>query len=146
MKRETVFKLIIALLILVNGVTLFFTFGRKKHLDMRTELVSILKLEGEEKEAVLALQKEHFEIKDQLMKANYYKYDSLFSLLKTNVMDTLKSNRLLQEIAQNHSKIEKMTFQHFTDVAKHCNKEQKALLYEAVFRVFDKNIPPHKHD
>jgi hypothetical protein len=39
-----------------------------------------------------------------------------------------------------------MTYQHFMDVAKQCNNEQKERLIETVFRAFDKNMPPPKHD
>ena len=146
MKKETVYKLIIVLLVLINGVTLFFTLNRKKHHDMRTELVNILQLEGEPKNKVLDLQKSHFKIKDQLILKNRVKYDSLFGLLKNELVDTLISNRLLDELSQNHANIEKMTYQHFMDVAKQCNNEQKERLIETVFRAFDKNMPPPKHD
>ncbi len=146
MKKETVYILIIVLLVLINGVTLFFTLNRKKHQDMRTELVNILQLEGEPKNKVLDLQKSHFKIKDQLILKNRVKYDSLFGLLKNELVDTLISNRLLDELSQNHANIEKMTYQHFMDVAKQCNNEQKERLIETVIRAFDKNMPPPKHD
>jgi uncharacterized protein YqfB (UPF0267 family) len=146
MKKETVYKLIIVLLVLINGVTLFFALNRKKHQDMRTELVNILQLEGEPKAKVLDLQKSHFKIKDQLILKNRVKYDSLFGLLKNESIDTIISNRLLDELSQNHANIEKMTYQHFMDVAKQCNNEQKERLIETVFRAFDKNMPPPKHD
>jgi uncharacterized protein YqfB (UPF0267 family) len=113
---------------------------------MRTELVNILQLEGEPKNKVLDLQKSHFKIKDQLILKNRVKYDSLFGLLKNESIDTIISNRLLDELSQNHANIEKMTYQHFMDVAKQCNNEQKERLIETVFRAFDKNMPPPKHD
>ena len=146
MKKETVYKLVIALLILINGITLFFLLNRKRHHDMRSELVNILQMEGEQKEKVLDLQKSHFKIKDHLIIINRAKYDSLFVLLKNESVDTKVSTRLLDELSQNHAKIEKMTFEHFVEVAKQCNNEQKERLIETVFRAFDKNMPPPVND
>jgi hypothetical protein len=142
MKKEIVYKLIIALLIVINGITLFFTLSRKRHQDMRSELVNILQLEDEQKEKVLELQKRHFKIKDELILKNRSKYDSLFGLLKNETVDIRLSNRLLDELSLNHANIERITFQHFIDVAKQCNNEQKERLVETVFRAFDKNMPP----
>ncbi len=142
MKKESVYKLIIVLLILVNGVTLFFSLSRKRHHDMRSELVNILQLDGEQKDKVLDLQKSHFKIKDELMLKNRVKYDSLFGLLRNESVDTKVSNRLLDELSINHANIERITYQHFIDVAKQCNHEQKARLVETVFRAFDKNMSP----
>ncbi len=146
MKKDTIYKLLIVFLVLINGVTLYITFTKRGHRDMRFELVDQLQMEGHQKEAVLDLQRKHFEIKDQLMDQNRRLKDSLFNILKMTTVDTAISNAILKQLAERHEYIEKMTFEHFVDVAKICNTEQKQKLVDAITHTFHKNLPPPKHD
>lgn len=146
MKKDTIYKLLIVFLVLINGVTLYITFTKRGHRDMRFELVDQLQMNGQQKEAVLDLQRKHFKIKDQLMDQNRRLNDSLFNLLKKASVDTVISNSILNQLSERHEYIEKMTFQHFVDVAKICNTEQKQKLVDAIKHTFHKNLPPPKHD
>lgn len=146
MKKDTIYKLLIVFLVLINGVTLYITFTKRGHRDMRFELVDQLQMEGHQKEAVLDLQRKHFEIKDQLMDQNRRLKDSLFNILKMTTVDTAISNAILKQLAERHEYIEKMTFEHFVNVAKICNTEQKQKLVDAITHTFHKNLPPPKHD
>jgi hypothetical protein len=146
MKKDTIYKLLIVFLVLINGVTLYITFTKRGHRDMRFELVDQLQMNGQQKEAVLDLQRKHFKIKDQLMDQNRRLNDSLFNLLKKASVDTVISNSILNQLSERHEYIEKMTFQHFVDVAKICNTAQKQKLVDAITHTFHKNLPPPKHD
>lgn len=146
MKKDTIYKLLIVFLVLINGVTLYITFTKRGHRDMRFELVDQLQMNGQQKEAVLDLQRKHFKIKDQLMDQNRRLNDSLFNMLKMTSVDTVISNSILNQLSERHKYIEKMTFQHFVDVAKICNTEQKQKLVDAIKHTFHKNLPPPKHD
>jgi len=146
MKKDKIYKILVVFLILINGVTLYFTFSKRNHRDLRFELVDKLQLDDKQKEKVLDLQKKHFQIKDQLMDKNHRLTDSLFNMLKNESVDTVMSNNILKALSENHEFIEKMTFQHFADVAKICNTEQKQKLIDAITHAFKKNLPPPKHD
>lgn len=146
MKKDFIYKLLIVFLLLINGVTLYFIFSKRDHRDMRFELVDKLQLKGKQKEKVLDLQKKHFQIKDQLIDKNHRLTDSLFNMLKNESVDTAMSNNILKALSENHEFIEKMTFQHFIDISKICNTEQKQELIDAITHAFKKNLPPPKHD
>jgi hypothetical protein len=146
MKKETIYKTLIVFLVLVNGVTLYLTFSKRGHRDLRYELVEQLKMEGQQKKDVLELQKNHFKIKDQLMDKKRHVSDSLFMLLKMEIVDTVISNSLLNELAEHQKYIEKMTFQHFIDVAKVCDTHQKQKLVDALKHAFHKNLSIPNHD
>ena len=146
MKKESIYKLLIVILVIVNGVTLYMTFDKRNHHNMRFELVDKLELQDKQKEAVLDLQKKHFRTKDQLMDKHRILNDSLFNMLKTDTVDSVLSNNLLEKLSKNHEIIEKITFQHFVDVSQYCNAEQKQKLVEIVNHAFQKNTPTPKHD
>lgn len=55
-----------------------------------------------------------------------------FELLKSDVIDQQQADKLSDEIAMNQKAIEKVTFDHFTEVRKLCNADQKKRFDEII--------------
>lgn len=142
MKRTKLYKLIIAVLVVINaGMLIFFLSGRPPHRPPHPgQLSEKLGLEGEKKTLVMKLEKEHHTDKRSLMKKDRELHEALFSKIGTDE----DVSALQAEIEVNHAEIEKMTYDFFNNVSKHCTSEQKAELKKTVHRAFHQIRGPKK--
>lgn len=132
MKGTRFYKIVIAILIVINVATLsFMWFRRPPHPPKpgeRAQLSIKLGLEGDSKARVNALEKEHHEAKRNLMGKDRELHSQMFD----NIFNEQAPDKLQLELDQNKSEIEKMTFEFFKAVAKECNEEQKVELRELI--------------
>lgn len=128
MKSTRFYKIIIALLAALNIATLtFIWFGKPPHPHHPGErplLSEILKMEGENKSSVDALELEHHKEKRQLMKKDGELHREMFALIGTGS----NSSAIQKKLDANKSKIERMTFQFFEEIASNCSDAQKVEL------------------
>lgn len=147
MKSSRFYKIIIVLLVALNVATLgFMWFGRPplSHPPGKGPLLSeILQLEGEEKSTVNALEKRHHKEKHQLMEKDAELHQKMFELIGTDS----DPSEIQKKLDANKSKIERMTFQFFNEIANNCSdaqeEELKKFIHHAMSRVRH-NPPPRK--
>lgn len=145
MKGERFYKIVIALLVVINISSLaFMWFGRPPHPPPppgQRHLSETLGLSGDAAAKVNALEEAHHEAKHKLVDRDMELHKKMYELIGSDE----DSKTVLNQIHSNKEKIEEMTFDFFNKVAEHCNNEQKDKLREFVHTAFDQLRPPPPH-
>ena len=134
MVRTKLYKLIIAILVIINvGMLIFFFAGRPNHRPPKAGDISVeLGIEGEKSTRVTALEKDHHKRKQALMKIDRELHEELFSKIGTDEDVSL----IQAEIEGNYAEMEKMTYMFFNEVSKQCTPEQVEQLKETIHFAF----------
>ncbi len=134
MARTKLYKIIIAVLILINiGTLAFFLMGRPPHHPPQAgDLARILEIEGPNKQMIFKLEKDHHVKKRALLEMDRKLHEELFSKIGTSY----NVNPIHEKIEVNYTKIEKMTYAFFHDVSAFCNAEQKIKLKNVIRQAF----------
>lgn len=139
MKKTKFYKIVIAVLLLVNIITLVaLWFGKPGHprpMPHERDMAFLSKelgMTGSNKEKLDAMEATHHKEKRVLLEKNRLLREHLFGLLKTNASDTLAINNFVDSILSNQKEIELMTYYHFKQVKELCNPEQKQKLEETI--------------
>jgi hypothetical protein len=128
MKGTRFYKAIIAVLILINVASLtFMWFGKPPHPPMPHErplLSNVIGLKGDAKTRVDALESKHHEEKQRLIAIDRDLHHQLFDSIGND-----SAPRAVQDkLDANKSKMDRMTFDFFNEVAKQCNESEKKKL------------------
>ncbi len=145
MKGTRFYKIVIALLILINVATLLFIWLRKPPHPPRPgdepQLANEIGLTGDDKKVVDQLEIEHHTEKRKMMKRDTELHTEMFNLVGSE--DNADSIQTL--LNENKAAIEKMTFDFFDEVANYCNDEQlealKQMIQERLVKMH--RPPPH---
>lgn len=143
MKGERFYKIVIAILVILNLSTLaFFWFNRPPVPPHPEEhpLSEMLGLMGINKQKVDELEKEHHILKKKLVKKDMELHEQMYILIG----EEADYYSILNDINSNKSDIEKMTFEFFDEVASYCNDDQKMELRRFVHTAFEQLRPPRK--
>ena len=134
MARTKLYKIIIAVLILLNIGTLafFLTGGPPHHPPQAGDLARILEIEGPNKATIFKLEKDHHAKKRMLIDKDRRLHEELFSKIGTGA----DVNPIHDKIEANYTEIEKMTYAFFHDVSAFCNPEQKIELKNVIRHAF----------
>jgi hypothetical protein len=133
MKRSRLYKIIIAVLVIINvGMLVFMWMGPPPPHGKPEPLQEILGLKGENKSKLEGMETVHHKEKRRLMAKDRKLHETLFSKLGTDE----DVSELQAEIEANHAEIEKMTFEYFNEVAKLCNAEQLTELKKLIRHAF----------
>jgi hypothetical protein len=142
MKGTRFYKIIIALLVVVNlSMLIFMWLGRPPHPPRpgdAPQLANEIGLTDENKSKVDELEKQHHIDKHSLMREDTRLHKEMFSLVGTN-KDVDSVQKLLNT---NKEEIERMTFDFFNNVADYCNNEQKKILREHIENRLMRMGPP----
>jgi len=134
MKRTKLYKLIIAILLIINiGMLVFFFLRRPPHGGPESIiLASELGIEGAKAILITQLETAHHKEKKKLIDKDFELHETLFSKLGTeeDVSD------IQAEIQVNQAEMERVTYEFFNEVSKHCSVEQKKQLKNMVYRAF----------
>lgn len=134
MKGIRFYKLVIAVLIIVNIVTLsFMWFRRPPHPPRPGEQPKLsieIGLTGDAKQKVDLLEKTHHTEKRKLIQTDRELHQQIFDAVGTSHPPI----ELQEKLDANKSKMERMTFEFFNDVAKQCDSTQKIQLNEFISR------------
>jgi hypothetical protein len=132
MKGTRFYKIIIALLVVINlGTILFMWLGNPAHPPRPGEgpkLSEMIGLTGDAKLKVDELEKEHHKDKQLLMKLDSELHKEMFALVGSDENPIEVQTRL----NANKEEVERMTYDFFNDVAAQCNQEQKKTLHEFI--------------
>lgn len=139
MKKDSFFKVVILLLLLLNaGILIYLWLPHDNRLPgkgpERPERIIIdrLKLDEQQRDQFRQLRDEHHAKMVQIQYETAHLHDSLFHLLQQSPIDTATKSRLLQEIAKNQMQKEEITFQHFEKLRDILRPEQQKLFYDFV--------------
>lgn len=137
MKTIRFYKLFIAVLILLNLITLFILWSStKKHGPPgRNDLVELLDLQGTQKTKILDLQDDHFKKKDALIQKSRNLHEELFLSFSDASKDSTEIAQLIDRIVENQRETERMTFDYFKEVHALCDPHQKEKLEELIHDV-----------
>lgn len=135
MARTKLYKIIITVLILINIGTLafFMTGGPPHHRPQAGDLAEILGIEGEKKDAIFKLEKEHHAKKRMLIDKDRKLHQELFSKIGTGY----DVNPIHEKIEANFTEMEKMTFTFFHTISAFCTAEQKTELKNVIEHAFN---------
>jgi hypothetical protein len=135
MARTKLYKIIIAILILINiGTLAFFLMGRPSHQPPQAgDLARILEIDGPNKQTIFKLEKDHHVKKRALLEKDRKLHEELFSKIGTGY----DVNPIHAKIESNFTEIEKMTYAFFHDVSAFCTDEQKMELKNVIDHAFN---------
>lgn len=148
MKSTRFYKLIIAVLIIINvGTLAFVAFGKPSHPTKPGEgplLSETIGLTDDSKTKVDALEKVHHQDKHILMKKDRDLHEQLFSYVGSEE----SPEEIYKQLNANKSEIERMTFEFFDDVSAYCSEKElielKKFINEAMVNMGHRPPPPHQ--
>ena len=142
MKSTRFYKLIIALLVVINiGTLLFMWFGKPPHPPRpgdEPRLANDIGLTGEDKTTVDKLEIQHHIDKSALMRRDSELHKEMFDLVGSGE----EPDSIQALLHTNKEEIERMTFDFFDEVAKHCDAKQLKILKEFIQRRVRHMGPP----
>ncbi len=147
MKSTRFYKIIIAVLVIINVTTLVFlwlTFNRPMGPPPhpgRLDLVDKIGVEDENRTKILELQDSHFKQKDSLVERGRNLHERLYRFFNNSEKDSSDISQLIDQIAENQRETEQMTFDHFKAISELCTPEQRKLLDEIIHNVFSRPGP-----
>jgi hypothetical protein len=142
--NKKVLQIVIVLLVVMNGVSLYFLFRPHPHHFRRPpSILDVLDIEGESVSKIKAIEEDHFTQKGMLMdeiKSNKRKvYKLIGTKFKTQTLDSL-----LSLINSKNYKAEKMTFDYFLNLRTVVPKEKQKELDKFVIEVIANQPGPPK--
>ncbi|MBU3659439.1 MAG: hypothetical protein FGM14_06205 [Flavobacteriales bacterium] len=146
MNKKTL-QIVIVLLVLMNGVSLYFLFRPHKHphhFRRPPSIVDVLAIKGESVQQIKAIEEVHFTQKGKLINEIRTNKRKVYQLIGTKFKaQTLDS--LLSVINSNNYKMEKMTFDYFEQLRTIVPKEKQKELDKFVIDVIANHPGPPKH-
>jgi len=150
MKNGKVYKLIIAVLVVLNLCTLAFMWfnrpgreGLGRHEgEVASFLVKELGLSAEQQKEYQQLRQEHREILNKLIEQDKVLHQHFFEMLLMEVPDTAKVQLLAKVIAMNRNQMELVTYDHFSRISKILTPDQQKkfkLIFKDVLKMV---LPP----
>ena len=142
--NKKVLQIVIVLLVIMNGVSLYFLFRPHPHHFRRPpSIVDVLDIEGESVSKIKAMEEVHFTQKGILMDEIRANKRKVYKLLRTKFKaQTLDS--LLSIINSKNYKAEKMTFDYFMNLRTIVPKEKQKELNKFVIDVIANHPGPQK--
>lgn len=136
MNQLRIYKVLVFFLIVLNLGTLsyFWWTAREPHHRHRNPISKMLKLDENSAKKINKLEREHFSIKDELLRKNSSLHLELFKAFKAE--NEVRKLELIDSIAANHKQIELMTFAYFKEVNEVCSPEQQKKLERLIQDVF----------
>ena len=142
--NKKILQIVIVLLVIMNGVSLYFLFRPHPHHFRRPpSIVDVLDIEGESVSKIKAIEEDHFTQKGMLMdeiranKRNVYKL--IGTKFKAQTLDSL-----LSLINSKNYMAEKMTFDYFLNLRTIVPKEKQKELDKFVIDVIANHPGPPK--
>jgi uncharacterized membrane-anchored protein YhcB (DUF1043 family) len=148
MKALKVYKILVVLLVVLNGVTLFFLLMRPEHQPMppdRKDMAKELGLTGTDAEKVTRIQMTHHQEMRGLMDKNRKLHQQMYVHFVTNSNDSIKTKQLIERIVQNHEKVELLVFNYFNEVGSHCDATQRVKLNKRYEQLVNQMAHPPRH-
>jgi len=141
MKKTTLYKLMIVLLLLMNSVLLVFVFKQNGPMHPPHKRKSILSIvtnfTPKTKQKIAVLEQMHFKQKDALMNESSRLHRELFQQLNQPT-STFNADSIIALIAKNHRKNEQLTFDYFIKIGTFCSAEQKNKLQHLIHGAFNR--------
>lgn len=147
MKGTRLYKIVIALLVVMNlAMLLFMWFGKPPHPPRPGETPELsikIGLTGEAKAKVDALEKQHHADKHILLEKDAELHKKMFALVGSGE----PSDSIQAILSANKAEIERMTFEFFDQVATYCNDLQKkklqSFIQQRLVHIGPPPPPPH---
>jgi hypothetical protein len=142
--NKKILQIVIVLLVIMNGVSLYFLFRPHPHHFRRPpSIVDVLDIEGESVSKIKAIEEDHFTQKGMLMDEIRANKRKVYKLIGTKFKaQTLES--LLSLINSKNYMAEKMTFDYFLNLRTIVPKEKQKDLDKFVIDVIANQPGPPK--
>ncbi len=148
MKKITLYKLMIVLLLLMNSIMMVFIFKNNGPMHpprQRKSIVSIVTdFDAKTRTKIVALEQVHFKTKDQLMKESSKLHAQLFTQLSAPKNIKI-SDSIIQLINENQRENVKMTFEYFQKIIRLCNQQQQNKIQRLIHGAFERMEGKHPH-
>lgn len=126
---------VILLLLLNAGTLIYLLMSKRTETDQRPPrgegaskfIIEQLKLDDKQQLQFAELRHQHQEIIRRIQDQDRSLHDEYFNLLKTDTPDKAKADSISLLIAKQRSAIEAATFEHFLQLRRLCNDDQKKL-------------------
>ncbi|MFT3843638.1 MAG: hypothetical protein QM725_01190 [Lacibacter sp.] len=142
----------VVLLVILNGVTLYFLFSKPQRKTSRnggrpfTEFISKqLNFDSAQAAQLQVLRDAHKANLEALKKEDKILHDSLFVFVKRGDMDSVKIDSFLNLITINKKKFELAFMQNFAQIRKLCRPEQIELFNKMVDQMMKKRMPENQN-
>ena len=154
MNKLRFLSITVVLLLLLNVGTLVYLFMSQKTKDEQVGppgraaadfIIQQLKLNDQQQQQFAALRRQHQDITRQVQNEDRRLHDEYFGLLKTDNPDKIKADSISLLIAKQRSLVEAATFDHFQQLRKLCNDDQKKLFDSVIDEVLRMMAPKGPH-
>ncbi|MFL5763959.1 MAG: Spy/CpxP family protein refolding chaperone [Bacteroidia bacterium] len=135
MDKTKLLRFLVVGLVLLNTACIIFLFAGRRHGPPfpppmqgggpKQIIVDRLHFDAAQQEEFGRLVEVHHHTMDSLVDASKHLHDQLYSLLKSEGMET-QADSLMKAIGTNEMQLEQLNFNHFKDIRKLCKPEQKA--------------------
>lgn len=139
MKSLTFYKRLSIALFFCNVAVLLFFWYNKPHHPRPETITTRLNFTGQQKEIIDQLEKEHHTLKRSLMQTDIQLHKQLFRSLNDNQPNTV----ILQQIQENKTTIDSVTYVFFQTISTHCSTTQKEELSKFIDHQLHQ-LKPHK--
>ena len=140
MKTLRFYKILIAILVLLNLTTVYFLWSSAGHHGPpgKNDLVDLIHAEGKTKTTILGLQERHFADKHALIERSRNLHEQLFNSFSDSSKDSTDVKQIIDNIVENQREIEQMTFDYFKEINQLCTPEQQKKLQELIHEVLNR--------
>lgn len=148
MNKVLFLTICVVLLFLLNAGMLIYLFQlRSYQQELRDQgadsfIIERLKLDAGQQQAFATLRHQHQDITRQIHEEDRHLHDEYFALLKTAHPNKAKADSIATLIAEQRTKIEQATFDHFEQLRNLCHDDQKALFDNTIDEIARRMAPP----
>lgn len=150
MNKTTLLTIAVIGLLLLNAAMLVFMFtqwppqgpphgGKGGAADL---IIEKLKLDDKQQLQFAELRKQHHSRVEALQEGDRDLHRQLFDLLKQDNADKAKADSLIMLMGENNRNIQLVTYNHFAELRKICNDEQKKLYDATIDEIIRFMMPP----
>ena len=130
MNRVTLLTILVIVLLVINGITLYFQFQKPRRSEMRPPgnpgmLFKKLNLDEKQEQQFEQMRKAHFKKRDSLRNEDLRLRKSMTEMITAGVTDDSKIDSITNLLATNRKQFETNFYNHFQDLYSILRPEQK---------------------
>lgn len=149
MNRVTLLTILVIVLLIVNGITLYFQFHKPKRGDQRPPgnpgmLFKKLNLDAQQEEQFEQMRKAHFQKRDSLRMEDMRLRKAMTEMITAGVTDVSKIDSITNLLAANRKQFETNFYNHFQQLYSILRPEQKKEFGTVLEALIKRQNPPDR--